>query len=153
MAYVVMKYIKFAPHSVPDLPKKVALAIQWLRDLPAPPPDRVRIGPLGDGRVRHTLFKNYKALIHNLVLIPTLLLRPGPDLAPVSLSHERLVFTQSDMHESNFNVDTEGRTCLLDFGEVRLLPESFASYTMSLRSPFTAAVAQHLGWPSSSNLL
>jgi len=56
------------------------------------------------------------------------------------------------MHESNFDVDTEGRTCLLDFGEVGLLPESFASYTVSLRAPFTVAVAQHLGWPSSSNL-
>ena len=60
MAYMVMEYIKLTPPPVPDLPEKVALALQWLRDLPAPP-DRVRIGPLGGGRARHTLFKDYKA--------------------------------------------------------------------------------------------
>ena len=56
------------------------------------------------------------------------------------------------MHESHFAVDTEGRTCLVVFGKVVLVPESFASYTLSLRDPFTVPVAQHLGWPSSSNL-
>ena len=71
---------------------------------------------------------------------------------PVSISHERLVFTQSDMDASNFGVDDKGRTCLLDFGEVGLLPESFATYTVSSVAPFTAAVAQHLNWPSCSNL-
>jgi len=60
MAYVVMEYIKFTPPPVPDLPKKAALALQWLRDLPAPP-DCPWIGPLGGGRVRHRLFKDYEA--------------------------------------------------------------------------------------------
>jgi len=36
MAYMVMEYIKFTPPPVPDLPKKAALAVQWLRDLPVP---------------------------------------------------------------------------------------------------------------------
>lgn len=73
-------------------------------------------------------------------------------VAPVNLRGERLVFTQSDANEGNFGVDTEGRTCLFDFTEVGLLPESFASYTMSFKTPFIAAVAKHLGWPTTSNL-
>src|SRR5258708_18445679 len=72
--------------------------------------------------------------------------------APASIIHERLVFTQSDMHISNFGVDDKVGTCLFDFGEVGLLPESFANYTMSLAAPFTVHVARHLVWPSSSNL-
>lgn len=56
------------------------------------------------------------------------------------------------MDISNFGVDDKGKTCLFDFGEVGLLPESFASYTMALRNPFTVAVARYLNWPSCSNL-
>jgi len=60
MAYVIMDYINLTPPPVPDLPKKAALAIQWLRDLPAPP-GQVLIGPLGGGRARHVLFKDFEA--------------------------------------------------------------------------------------------
>jgi len=60
MAYMVMEYITLTPSPVPDLPQKVAQALQWLRDLPAPT-ERVRIGPLGSGPARHTLFKDYTA--------------------------------------------------------------------------------------------
>jgi len=55
-----MEYINFTPVPVPDLPERVALAVQWPRDIPAPP-DGVRIGPLGGGRARHTLSKDYEA--------------------------------------------------------------------------------------------
>ncbi|KAJ6580788.1 hypothetical protein B0H19DRAFT_1060515 [Mycena capillaripes] len=40
--------------------KKVALALQWLRDLSAPP-DLVRIGSLGNGLARHRLFEDDEA--------------------------------------------------------------------------------------------
>src|SRR5258708_38985532 len=60
--------------------------------------------------------------------------RPG---AHASISHERLVLTHSVMHMSNFGINDKGMMCLFDFGEVGLLPESFASYTMSLTTPFT----------------
>ena len=60
MGYVVMDYIKPTTTPVPDLPQRVALAVQWLRDLPAPT-GHVGTGPLGNGRARHTLFKDYKA--------------------------------------------------------------------------------------------
>jgi len=60
MAYMVMEYIDFTPAPVPDLPERVALAVQWPRDLPVPL-DGVLMGPLGGGRARHTLFKNHRA--------------------------------------------------------------------------------------------
>src|SRR5258708_11506501 len=69
-----------------------------------------------------------------------------------SISHEWLVFTQSNMHMSNFSVNDKGMMCLFNFGEVGLLPESFASYTMSLATPFTINITQYLAWLSSSNL-
>ena len=56
MAYVVIEYITLTPSPVPDLPQKVTLALQWLRDIPAPT-ELVRIGPLGVGCDRYTLFK------------------------------------------------------------------------------------------------
>ena len=56
------------------------------------------------------------------------------------------------MDASNFGVDDKGKTCLFDFTEVGLLPESFASYTMSSPTPSTAPVAQHLKWPCTPNL-
>ncbi|KZT04173.1 uncharacterized protein LAESUDRAFT_703740 [Laetiporus sulphureus 93-53] len=161
MSYMVMENLKFTPTPVPDLPQRAALAIQWLRDLPTPPPDRVRIGPLGSGHARHKFFKDYNAPLSfsSIQAIERYLNKASTKVTPrsgpvahVSLCNERLVFTQSDMDESNFGVDVEGRTCLFDFGAVGLLPESFASYTMSSSVQFTAAVAQHLGWPSSPNL-
>lgn len=79
--------------------------------------------------------------------------RLGPPFKPVSISHEPLVFTQSDMHESNFGVDDNGKVVLLYFDAVGLLPVSFAQHTMSSKAPFTAAIAEHLGWPPSSNSL
>ncbi len=41
-------------------------------------------------------------------------LQPKP--APVRISHEQLIFSQSDMDMSNFGIDDSGKTCLLDFG-------------------------------------
>lgn len=60
MAYAVMEYIELTPTPVSELAPKAALAVQWLRDVPALP-DKVNIGPLGGGLARHKLFKNYKA--------------------------------------------------------------------------------------------
>ncbi|KAI5990732.1 hypothetical protein EDD15DRAFT_2278600 [Pisolithus albus] len=40
------------------------------------------------------------------------------------------MFTQADMHDSNFGVDENGRTVLMDFSEVGLLPESFVAFTL-----------------------
>jgi len=59
MAYLVMEYIEAKPTLPRDTPEKVAEALQWLRDLPAP--SDVTIGPVGGGLARHKLFKNYTA--------------------------------------------------------------------------------------------
>ena len=58
-AYLVMEYIELKPSPAQDAPQRVAKALQWLRDLPAPP--SVTIGPLGGGRARHPLFKDFEA--------------------------------------------------------------------------------------------
>jgi hypothetical protein len=57
------------------------------------------------------------------------------------------------MDESNFFIDTNGRMCVVDFENVGLLPEFFASYTVHVSSdPFVMEVAQYLDWPRSPNL-
>lgn len=70
---------------------------------------------------------------------------------PVSISSERLIFTQSDMDASNFAVDEDGNTVLLDFGEIGVLPSSFVMFILSSQASFTVAVAGSLGWPGSAN--
>jgi hypothetical protein len=47
------------------------------------------------------------------------------------------------MDESNFFLDTEENLCIIDFAEVALLSESFASYTMSNNNPFIKEVAKY----------
>lgn len=51
-------------------------------------------------------------------------------MANISISGERLVLTQSDMHPSNFGIDVTGRVIIFDFGEIGWLPESLANYTL-----------------------
>ncbi|XP_006463809.1 hypothetical protein AGABI2DRAFT_120611 [Agaricus bisporus var. bisporus H97] len=160
LAYLVMKNINLTPPPE-DFHERVAQAIQWLRDCPAPP-DGARIGPVGSGPAYHELFRDIKAPLEfsSAMALERYLnkaiekLPPSSrsSMAPIRISHERLVFTQSRMDKGNFGVDDEGRTCLFDFTTVGLLPESFASFTMSLRMGITKAVAQHLGWSPSPNL-
>ena len=55
------------------------------------------------------------------------------------------------MDESNFSIDTEDNICIFDFEDVGILPESFASYTLS-SNKFAKKVAEYLDWPTSPNL-
>ncbi len=74
-------------------------------------------------------------------------------LDPIDIKNESLVFTQSDMDVKNFGVDENGKTCLFDFEEVGLLPQSFVTYTMSpANESFTAKVAEYLNLPPSLNI-
>jgi ABC1 atypical kinase-like domain len=50
---------------------------------------------------------------------------------PIRITGERLLFTQADMHYTNFGVDEQGKTVLLDFGAIAFLPESFARFAFS----------------------
>jgi hypothetical protein len=57
------------------------------------------------------------------------------------------------MDETNFFIDTTGKMCVVDFEDVGLLPESFASYTVHVSSNlFVKEVAKYLDWSRSSNL-
>jgi hypothetical protein len=60
-AYLVMERIKLS-HSDPDLPQRMLEAVTWLATVPAP--DGHVLGPLGGGRIRHRLFKDYTAPFH-----------------------------------------------------------------------------------------
>jgi hypothetical protein len=72
--------------------------------------------------------------------------RKGTRPEDISFSNEKLVFTQSDMDESNFFLDTEEKMCLIDFNGVALLPESFANFNVSRKVPFVEKVADCLNW-------
>jgi hypothetical protein len=57
------------------------------------------------------------------------------------------------MHVSNFGVDNCGDTVLLDFGQIRRLPLSFAKYTMmKSHDSFIDRVADLLHWPDNPNM-
>lgn len=60
------------------------------------------------------------------------------------------MFTQSDMHETNFGVDEDGKTVLLDFGEIAFLPESFVRFTLSNEK--FAPIIESLGLSGKSNM-
>ncbi|KAJ3511202.1 hypothetical protein NLJ89_g4239 [Agrocybe chaxingu] len=157
-AYLVMEYIKLTD-SPPDLHERTAEALRWLSGVPAPP-NHV-IGPLGGGCIRHSFFKDNEApLLFSSIEALERYMEKGrsrlsrlanPPVKPVRISGERLIFTQPDIPPSNFGVDEDRKTVLLNFEETALLPESFAMYSMSSDASF-AAVADSLGWSGSSNL-
>ncbi|EED80142.1 predicted protein [Postia placenta Mad-698-R] len=141
MMYMVMEHITLTDTS-PD-PTKIAEALRWLSEVPAPP-DHV-FGPLGGGVIRHSFFKDYEAplvfssiealeryiekLISNMGQAGTYLskLRKTP-LERVSLSGKRLLFMQPDMHLSNFGVDEHGNTVRGDSDVAGILRSVYAGF-------------------------
>lgn len=77
-----------------------------------------------------------------------MVLGQAPPIEPVRISHEPLIFTQSDIDPSNFGVDNEGKKVIFGFGSVGLLPVFFALHTLSSSATFTTAVAEYLEWPA-----
>ncbi|KAI6015593.1 hypothetical protein EDC04DRAFT_2578344 [Pisolithus marmoratus] len=157
MAYLVMEFID-ATTPADGAYEKVADALQWLSKIPVPPD--VAIGSVGGGRARHRLFKNYEApllfsrkwaleaYMHRALQSIPARCRP----APISFINDKVFLTQSDMDKSNFLLDGNGKVCIVDFEDVILLPESFASYTIHASwDPFVKKVAGYLGWPQSPN--
>lgn len=53
------------------------------------------------------------------------------------------MFSQGDVNTSNFGVDDEGRTVLLDFAEIALLPATLVAFTLG--GPEFAPVLAALG--------
>lgn len=159
MMYMVMEHITLTDTS-PD-PTKIAEALRWLSEVPAPP-DHV-FGPLGGGVIRHSFFKDYEAplVFSSIEALERYIEKAGTYLSKlrrtplerVSLSGERLMFTQPDMHPSNFGVDEHGNTVLMDFGEIAMLPESFVAFTLaSYESQAASATARSIGLSRRSHL-
>lgn len=73
-------------------------------------------------------------------------------VSPVKISGDRLMFTQSDMHPSNFGVDQHGKTVLMDFTDVGLLPETFVAHTMSQKRLAPIAIALSLSGSSNFSM-
>ena len=63
---------------------------------------------------------------------------------PVDFSNERLMFMQPDMDLSNFCIDEHGNTVLVDFGQIAVLPESFAMRAIGSNTSL-APIAKSLG--------
>jgi hypothetical protein len=116
-------------------------------------PRRQEAGPVyGDSAFVHYFLERPPPLTCNLGQAYGLLsVTARRGVSPVSISGERLMFTQSDMDDSNFGVDEHGRTVLMDFSEIGMLPESFVAYTLSLDKKFDP-IAASLGLSGNSNL-
>ena len=147
-------------------------------------PSKEAMGPVGGGFIRHRFFKNYQAPVsfqsvadlqfymnevrrclysfeyppsdniifgQGLNLLPKLATNPEK---PIIIINDPLIFTQSDMHVSNFGVDMSGNTVLLDFSDIGRLPLSFAKYNLQSRNKdsFIARVANILCWLDNSNI-
>ncbi|KAF8608069.1 hypothetical protein BDV93DRAFT_536333 [Ceratobasidium sp. AG-I] len=156
-AYLVMEFISLTVHP-PDLIERAARALACLSTVP--PPAGHSIGPLGGGRIRHRFFKDnvaplpfpdVEALERYMGKAYTLLSAPArKKYSPVVISGDRLMFAQSDMHPSNFGVDQDGKTVLLDFAEIGLLPATFVAHTISSDKNL-APIATALKLPTGSN--
>jgi len=59
MAYVVMEYIDLVQVEAEVLAPRAAQAVRWMRSVPAP--HDVVLGPKGNGRARHVVFKKCEA--------------------------------------------------------------------------------------------
>jgi hypothetical protein len=182
-AFLVMEHIRLRDEHPPDLAERTAVALNWLSEVPSPSEDLM--GPIGGGLIHHSFFKNNKAplafssidalerymnevrrCIHffEYLQCDNILFGQGrkllSDLAmnpvePIIIINDPLIFTQSDMHISNFGVDRCGNTVLLDFGQIGRLPLSFAKYAMGSDEDggFVAQVANLLCWPENSNMI
>ena len=176
--YLVMECINLQV-SPPDLAARIQEAIKWLSEVP--PPSNPTLGPVGGGRIRHRLFNEFRAPfnIPDVGMLDEYMKKVRPCFifssvhhrqhviwarrmacsrsqpsrgSPVSVSGERLMFTQSDMDDSNFGVDENGRTVLMDFGEVGLLPETFVAHPLSSNQKLHP-IAASLGLSGNSNLV
>ncbi|KIM41131.1 hypothetical protein M413DRAFT_445848 [Hebeloma cylindrosporum] len=142
---------------VDDAHEAVADALRWLHRVPAPP--GLILGPVGGGPARHRLFSDCEAplLFSSIQALQTYMNRaldcvPLPHVPPnrppnMDFLDDALIFTQSDMHGSNFALDKDNKICMFDFEAIGVLPETFARFTLTLgRDPFLARVAACLGW-------
>lgn len=133
--YAVMEYIELVGPADPD---RKAKALEWLSKV-VPAPGHV-LGPVGGGRIRHNVFKNgmapldfedVGALERYFGRARQLLSNQGQRLmAPISISNDRVMYSQSDMDDSNFGIDEKGRTVLLDFESIGLVPATLILSTL-----------------------
>ncbi|KAL7922621.1 hypothetical protein ACQKWADRAFT_291946 [Trichoderma austrokoningii] len=149
-AYLVMEYIQLQPTS--ETTDGVSAALAWLARVPAPPGHV--LGPLGGGYIRHPFFKDDEAPLRFSSVdalqrymdraYDRLLSRSSREIVPrVTIKDDALMFCQGDIDDSNFGLDDEGRTVLLDFADIGLVPATFVAFTLA--SPAFASTRAALG--------
>ncbi|KIM51729.1 hypothetical protein SCLCIDRAFT_18312 [Scleroderma citrinum Foug A] len=137
--YLVMERIKLQ-ESPPDLLARAQKAVKWLLELfkEFKAPFEFPVAEMLD---------RYMKKAYGLLSVTA-----WQKVSPVSVCGERLMFTQSDMDDSNFGVDEHERTVLMDFSEIGLLPETFVAYTLSSDNNL-GPIAASLGLSGNSNLV
>ncbi|KIM41132.1 hypothetical protein M413DRAFT_445850 [Hebeloma cylindrosporum] len=145
-----------------DAPEAIADALRWLHRVPVP--TGLIFGPLGGGLARHRVFKNCEAPLRfsSIQALQTYMNRaldrvPRPHIPPnrppdMDFLDDALIFTQSDMHISNFALDKDNKICMFDFEAIGIVPESFARFTVTSRVwSFLGRVAECMGWTPDRN--
>jgi len=155
--YLVMEFVTLT--AAPSI-DRIAQALVWLSNVP-PPPNHV-IGPLGGGVIRHSFFKDFTAplvfssvgALQRFMNKAYTVLSTGAQkrVSPVEIRGDRLMFTQSDMRHSNFGIDQHGKTVLMNFGGIGLLPETFVAHTMGEKRLAPVAIALSLSRSSNASM-
>ena len=157
--YLVMERIKLQ-ESPPDLAARKQKAIKWLTELPLPSNYALGPVGRGLIRHRFFNDSEAPFVFPDVVTLDQYINRVRPcfdflecpppptctlgqayyrllsvwarkTYSPVSICGERVMFTQSDMDDSNFGVDEHGRTVLMDFSKIGMLPETLVAYMLS----------------------
>ncbi|EDQ98976.1 uncharacterized protein LACBIDRAFT_318417 [Laccaria bicolor S238N-H82] len=154
--YVVMEYIELVSYA--DSGRK-ANALAWLSKV-APPHGHV-LGAVG-GRIRHSVFKAGKAPLDftDLAALERYLehgrnilsINGRNTVASVNITNDRVMFLQSDLDKSNFGIDKDGKTVLMDFESIGLLPETLVLYTLSSDEIIGPFLTNTLGLSGTANL-
>ncbi|KAJ7199717.1 hypothetical protein B0H12DRAFT_1244609, partial [Mycena haematopus] len=142
MGYVVMEFIELVPVSRDVLREKAAQAVRWMCGVRVP--EDVILGPKGGGPAWHKAPLNYRSVAalerYLNKAIELVRRRRSQPIADITITNEPLLLTQSDMHHSNFGVDTSNRPVILDFGQIGWLPESLGLFTLFNTTAFARGV-------------
>ncbi|KAG6888411.1 hypothetical protein C0995_008415 [Termitomyces sp. Mi166 len=137
--FIVMEYIPGLAATAMDGPR-IAAAIHWL--LALPPPDDGKLGPVGGGPMRHSLWRDdegptYESVEQMDTHLNNVLKYQG---LTVNLSADPICFYHDDIDLRNFLVAGD-HLYVIDFEHTGFAPASFMSY--SLIGAFLAALHVH----------
>ncbi|TDL19629.1 hypothetical protein BD410DRAFT_841977 [Rickenella mellea] len=142
-----------------DMYQAVGRAVQQLIEYRAP--SGTQPGPVGGGIIRHDFFSTREsAVAYRTVDIlqdhVNRILKLGGYSQRVDFADETtdgLPLCLSDIHQSNWIIDDEGRVHAIDFGHVGFLPPSFVAYAIEQSHFFAKRVAKYVNYARSKKNL